>query len=289
MLTLLPYTGQIVYDGTLRVPPMSPPPQLVAEIQGVVAAAVSSGSVISSMPEPVDAPLEQSFVHISGLKSRPDLNGTVAFAGEFEEEKGRHAVKISDSGAGVLIRPANLRVATEEEIQAAAPPGTLVGAALTPFQEETRQLVRSMPAGRPSTGSVDDGSFWVFRRMGYTERENPDLNFMILAGGVPLPPTDVGAGAGDGGMMAMMMDPGRFWYTSKALTPSADEILAALRQALHSRAWSGRSKPESIAIDAKEIVDRLEEILEPAGVTVGYYPPPSNEELVAMGHTPPNF
>ena len=46
--------------------------------------------------------------------------------------------------------------------------------------------------------------------------------------------------------------------------------------------WGKRGKPERIAVDAKEIVDRLEEILAPAGVEVGYYPPPSNEELMTI-------
>ena len=36
------------------------------------------------------------------------------------------------------------------------------------------------------------------------------------------------------------------------------------------------------AVDAKEIVDRLREILKPAGIHVGYYPPPSNEELMTI-------
>mmetsp|Transcript_24437 Transcript_24437/g.60977 ORF Transcript_24437/g.60977 Transcript_24437/m.60977 type:complete len:113 (+) Transcript_24437:1216-1554(+) len=109
---------------------------------------------------------------------------------------------------------------------------------------------------------------------------------MIMAGSMPLPATDVGAGAGDGGMMAMMMDPARFWHKSEVLVPTVDEILAAFRQALRSKAWARRNKPKHIAVDAKEIVDRLEEILEPAGVVAGYYPPPSNEELVSMGQMP---
>mmetsp|Transcript_24438 Transcript_24438/g.60985 ORF Transcript_24438/g.60985 Transcript_24438/m.60985 type:complete len:110 (+) Transcript_24438:1216-1545(+) len=109
---------------------------------------------------------------------------------------------------------------------------------------------------------------------------------MIMAGSMPLPATDVGAGASDGGMTSMMTDPEHFWHRSEALVPIVDEILAAFRQALMSKAWAGRSKPKQIAVDAKEIVDRLEEILEPAGVVAGYYPPPSSEELVSIGHMP---
>ena len=46
--------------------------------------------------------------------------------------------------------------------------------------------------------------------------------------------------------------------------------------------WASRGKPPMIAVDAKEIVDRLEEILKPCGVHAGYYPPPSNEELMTI-------
>jgi len=186
----------------------------------------------------------------------------------------------------VLLRPANLRAATEAEIHAAAPPGTLVGSPLTQFQQEVQDFISDLQDWPTSAGPGDDGSCWVFKRVGYTERDDPGHNFMIMAGSMPLPATDVGAGAGDGGMMAMMMDPARFWHKSEVLVPTVDEILAAFRQALRSKAWARRNKPKHIAVDAKEIVDRLEEILEPAGVVAGYYPPPSNEELVSMGQMP---
>ena len=131
------------------------------------------------------------------------------------------------------------------------------------------------PDGQPA-----DASMWVFRRYGYSERENPEHHFMVMGGPMPLPATD--AGGGDG-MMAMMMDPSNFWHKSAALVPTVDEILTAFRSALKSRAWGGRGKPKWIAVDAKELVDRLDEILKPAGVSAGYYPPPSDEELMSMG------
>ena len=69
------------------------------------------------------------------------------------------------------------------------------------------------------------------------------------------------------------------WHRASALVPTVDDILSAFLSALKNGMWGGRGKPKYVAVDAKEIVDRLEEVLKPAGVQAGYYPPPSNEEL----------
>mmetsp|Transcript_24437 Transcript_24437/g.60971 ORF Transcript_24437/g.60971 Transcript_24437/m.60971 type:complete len:249 (+) Transcript_24437:148-894(+) len=69
ILTLLPFTGKSVYDGTICGSPQPPAPQLITEINAAVAAAVHSGSFISSLPSVVDAPLEGSHVCISELKA----------------------------------------------------------------------------------------------------------------------------------------------------------------------------------------------------------------------------
>ena len=85
--------------------------------------------------------------------------------------------------------------------------------------------------------------------------------------------------------MAMMMsgmDESAIWHRGSSLVPAVDDILQALRSALKNRMWGGRGKPTYIAVDAKEIVDRLAEILKPAGIQAGYYPPPSNEELMGI-------
>ena len=284
-LTLIPFMGSIVYDGTLRGKPLPPHNDLQAELDAAVALAEREGKVLTQLPTPVDAPLEGKPVRISGLQAKPELNGQIARAGEFDGDKGRYAVRLS-SGARVALKPANLTEVTEAEAEAAAPEGTRVGSALTPFQLEVRQEVSAMaPLAADATMPGPDGRpaemhFWVFRRYGYTERDNPEFMFMIMAGPMPLPATDVGGG----GPMSMMMDPNNFWHKCAALVPTVDEILRAFRSALKSRAWAGRGKPKAIAIDAKEIVSRLEEILQPTGVKAGYYPPPSDEELDSM-HT----
>ena len=282
-LTLIPFMSSIVYDGTLKGKQLPPRNDIRAELNAAVALAEREGKILTQLPTPVDAPLEGKPVRISGLQAKPELNGQIARAGEFDGDKGRYAVQLS-SGTRVALKPVNLTEVTEAELEAAAPEGTRVGSPLTPFQLEVQQEVSAMapmaagatmpgPDGRPA-----DINFWVFRRHGYTERDNPEFTFMIMAGPMPLPATD----AGGGGPMSMMMDPNSFWHKCAALVPTVDEILRAFRNALKSSAWAGRGKPEFIAVDAKEIVSRLEEILKPTGVKAGYYPPPSDEELNSM-------
>lgn len=294
-LTLLPFMGTIVYDGTLRG--MQIPPPLVArqtELAAAAEQAVRDGTVLGALPAVVDAPLEGKHVRISGLQAKPELNGTLASAGDFDAAKGRYAVRLR-TGAMLALKPANLAEVSEAEVAAAAPAGTLVGSDLTPFQQEVQEEVRAMaamalppgPPGKPGgPGGVDDMSMWVFRRYGYTERQNPEHTFMIMAGPLPIPARDCPPGPpGTEPMMAMMMSgmgEADVWHKAAALVPTVDEILAALRSALKNALWEGRGKPKYVAVDAKELVDRLEEVLAPAGVQVGYYPPPSNEELATI-------
>ena len=54
-----------------------------------------------------DAPLEGKSVRISGLVAKPELNGVIATAGEFDELKARYEVRLGD-GTRVAIKPANL-------------------------------------------------------------------------------------------------------------------------------------------------------------------------------------
>eukprot|EP00966_Prymnesium_polylepis_P130135 3009676-Prymnesium_polylepis.1 len=107
-----------------------------------------------------------------------------------------------------------------------------------------------------------------------------------MAGPLPIPAADGPAvPPGVDPMMAMMMSgmsEDSLWHKASALVPTADDILQAFRKALKNPMWGNRGKPAFVAVDAKEIVDRLQEILGPAGVTAGYYPPPSNEELMSI-------
>jgi len=55
-------------------------------------------------------------VGIFGLQARPELNGLVGFAGDFDEDKGRYSVRLQGLDS-VSVRPGNLREATEAEVQ----------------------------------------------------------------------------------------------------------------------------------------------------------------------------
>jgi hypothetical protein len=289
-LTLLPFMGAIVYDGTLRGMPL--PPHLtgpvLTEVYAIIEQATQQGTMVSALPTPVDAPLEGKHVRISGLQAKPELNGQVASAGDYDAAKGRYAVRLGN-GTVVALKPANLVEASEEEVAASAPAGTLVGAELTPLQQEIQDEIRKTKPMGPGEmtpgpdGAPADMDMWVFRRRGYTEQQNPEHVFMVMAGALPIPAYDgprVPAGADP--MMAMMMSgmsERDIWHKSSNLIPTVDDILQALRSALKNPMW-GRGKPKYVAVDAKQIVDRLEEILKPAGIQAGYYPPPSNEELM---------
>ena len=293
-LTLLPFMGVIVYDGTLRGMPMLPH-LAMAEIDAAIDSALASGDVLSSLPTPADAPLEGKPVRISGLQAKPELNDQIARAGEFDEAKGRYAVQLID-GKRVALKPANLTEASEDDAKeyakAHAAAGTVVGSKLTAFQMEVQAEVKATKAMSPNASAPGpDGqpcgiSNWVLRRYGYTERQNPEHVFMVMAGPLPIPkrhgpPIPPGVDP----MMAMMMSgfsESDMYHKASALTPTVDDVLKALRSSIQNPMWGKRGKPERIAVDAKEIVDRLEEILAPAGVEVGYYPPPSNEELMTI-------
>jgi hypothetical protein len=289
-LTLLPFMGAIVYDGTLRGMPMLP--QLHSrtdEIDAIVDDALKAGRLVSVMQIPIEAPLEGKHVRISGLMAKPELNGQIASAGDFDDAKGRYAVRLSD-GKRVSLKPANLTEVSEAEAIAAAPKGTVVGSDLTASQAEIQaeiKAMRPMRAGGDAPPGPDgqpaDLSFWVFRRYGYTEQQNPQHTFMVMAGPMPIPARHMPpVPPGVDPMMAMMMsgmDEDAIWHKASGLVPTVDDILTALRSALKNPMWGGRGKPRYIAVDAKDLIGRLEEILDPAGLQVGYYPPPSNEEL----------
>ena len=84
------------------------------------------------------------------------------------------------SGSRVALKPANLVEASDEEVAAAAPAGSLVGTELTPFQLRVQDEIRKTRAMRPDEtmpgpdGAPADLSMWVFRRYGYTEEQNPE-------------------------------------------------------------------------------------------------------------------
>lgn len=113
-----------------------------------------------------------------------------------------------------------------------------------------------MPSGVPC--------IWVCRRHGYTEFENPSHLATVLGGGTQT-----------------LLIGEKF----EALEPTPFELLCVLGKAV-ARA---RGKPEMFATDCEAAVDPLSDILSGTGVTVQYYPPPSEEELLYSQRTNPHL
>lgn len=103
--------------------------------------------------------------------------------------------------------------------------------------------------------------------MGYSEAENPNHMGMIMSG--------------QSGMVVGS-------FQSRQLAPTAAEYLGHLEAALFGGGLAGDGggrgvKPSEVAVDEKSAVERLKLVLGPAGIMAGYYPPPTEEELSAMG------
>ena len=259
-LTLLPFMGKIVYDGSLAVSAIPGGPEVVTHARQVMDAAVAAGTVMEALPVPPETPLEGKAVVIAGLTGRPELNGTRAVATKFDHATGRYAVRLP-SGAHVALKPTNLSAAP-------APAGEAKGEPLSAFQRGVQEQLAALPYA-----PGDLGALWVFRRHGYTEEHNPEHLLTIMSGG----------------MMPVMACPDSMAMRTEHLTPTVDEILRGLQfGATHAGPMPGvgRSKPRNMGVDEKSILDRLEEVLGPAGIQVGYYPPPSPEELSALGVPP---
>lgn len=199
----------------------------------------------------------------------------------------------------------------------------------------------------------EEGTMWVFRRIGYTEGDNPEHLFMVApAGEEPLPAVDMegdgesdrdGDGGGEeprvveltetvregvaegGGVEGGGSDGGRddasgvtaveeeraeakeaarqrlcderlaarelakrvaahgklvptgLFHTSVGLEPTVTEVLGVIRRSVHGRKWAGRGKPHVVAVDSRRLKDELGRALKPAGIRVGYYPPPTGQ------------
>ena len=84
-------------------------------------------------------------VTISGLSSRPELNGMTGTALSFESAKGRYAVQLASGGGATLaLKAANLSLAADEDEQAAPTPGTMAAScssARATAGDELRQLI----------------------------------------------------------------------------------------------------------------------------------------------------
>ena len=85
-------------------------------------------------------------VTISGLSSRPELNGMTGTALSFESAKGRYAVQLASGGGATLaLKAANLSLAADEDEQAAPTPEDngreLLECARYGEADELRQLI----------------------------------------------------------------------------------------------------------------------------------------------------
>ena len=252
LLTLLPYMGVIVYDGTLRGAPPRTDASTLAELKALADKALADGSIVRQLPEVADTPLLGQRVVVSGLQAKPELNGLYGFAGDYDDAKGRYAVTMENEAGAYKLKPDNL---------SKAPPRSAAEDAASTPALTTKELALQERLKAASTS----GDMWVFRRMGYTEAENPMHMGMIMSG-----------------KSGMVM--GQF--RSKLLAPTAAEYLEALENAVFRNALGANGqahKPQNMAVDDKGAVERLQLVLTPALIQAGYYPPPSEEELSAMG------
>jgi hypothetical protein len=256
MLTLLPFMGQIVYDGTLVGGPSlsSTDPSLMGRLRSLAASTQAGGSVIAELPAVAEAPLLRKRVVVAGIRARPELNGRVGFAGSFDDAARRYVVSLEDGGGSFKVKPDNLTM---------APPREDTDGLATPLSEREVKLqhcVRALPRR-------DEDEVWVCRRMGYSEAENPNHLGMIMSS--------------KNGMVLGI-------FQSKHLAPTSAEYLSALETTFAENSSSTHKggvgfRPSFLGIDEQSAVARLKAVLGPAGVQVCYYPPPSDEELAAMG------
>lgn len=258
-LTLLPFMGKILYDAVLMGAPPAPR-KLVAKAKACADAAVASDALVRELPTP--PPLLGRRVRISGLQSRPELNGTHGKALEFVEDKGRYVVRLEGRGESVRLKPDSLEVAAP--LQSAAPcKESCCGSGPPPppleaAEAEALKKLAATPALRGSAGE------WIIRRVGYSEADNPRHEAVILAGTGAMVPAS----------------PEYPMLRFRRLAPTPAEYLGGL---LATVAANGNKRPFQVAVDEQSAVARLQTVLAQAGIAVGYYPPPSDEELTTMG------
>jgi len=63
----------------------------------------------------MSAPLVGRRVVVSGLTSKPELNGTKGTAASFDEDRGRYNVKLDSTGSFMALKPASLTAETSDD------------------------------------------------------------------------------------------------------------------------------------------------------------------------------
>lgn len=112
-----------------------------------------------------------------------------------------------------------------------------------------------------STSAANADAMWVLRRHGYTKQENPHNSVSVMKAGYPLIP----------------------YHQYSALVPSMYDILVLIDSAVKA----GKGKPGAVAVDVEYAIEALQALLQPTGVHVIYYPPPSAEEEAYNNMTNP--
>jgi hypothetical protein len=140
-ITLLPWLGQIIYDGTLMGGPPLQYQSRLDRLQSLVESAKIEGHVIRELPTVNDAPLLGKRVVVSGIRAKPELNGRIGFAGSFDDAAGRYVVSLEDGRGSFKVKPDNL---------AASPPrlnSESVGSVVTLSQPELKlqKRIQALP------------------------------------------------------------------------------------------------------------------------------------------------
>jgi hypothetical protein len=216
-ITMIPWYGRLVYDGVMMPPlgHMRPP--------------MASVKLALDLAESV-------------AKARRE-GRVISRLAQLEVEGGSHA-GLHDSGD-------NVDDSNEDSVEQAKP------------TSEESSLVKKLSkfprsAGPPTNNPDADmapGSYWVFRRCGYTEHENPNHVGLVMTGPSVLAQ-----------------------FTCSALTPTSVDIL----QSLVSTTRQVGKRPLMVGIDYKKCCDRVTFLLQELdGIEVFYYPPATAEETAA--------
>jgi len=147
---------------------------------------------------------------------------------------------------------------------AKAKPTTQVSQEMDPTTQELGLLEKVKPL-LPKSMSVDmnDQTYWVMRRMGYTEEENPNHMGIVMTGRRTLGP----------------------FVCSLGLAPSSTDILKALIEIGGNPGV--RVLPANIMVDEKACYERVKFLFLNAGIkttSIRYYAPPSKEESQSAMH-----
>jgi len=144
------------------------------------------------------------------------------------------------------------------ETKPAAPPSVKM-------LEKLKPALNNIKSMSEVKGMGGDPTMWVFRRHGYTPRENPNNIISVISSG--------------GGQIGTE-------FRAKALIPDLADYMELLILGCRS---VGSRRPPMVLIDAITMVEPLKALLASTGIMVEYYPPPSDEEIAHSNRTNPHL